>query len=192
MWCYVPKNGEDILEFQQAKVNRTSDGDRTSDGNFSCYLNITSLKPSKGQELQVFIKYGSSATFSQDLAEFDEDDHTTVTVYSCAELGKDCSHCRALKSHYTCRWCSGDGKCQYKNSCMKAENCPRPTVTKIVPRDGPWQGGTEVTISGTELGSQISDIDGVMVAGRPCEVDKKSTNFLIQLNEYFEEGVPSR
>ncbi|XP_053392367.1 plexin-B2-like, partial [Mercenaria mercenaria] len=153
------------------------------------FLQITSSKPSKGQELRVFIKYGISDVFNTDHAEFD--DHITVTVYSCAELGKDCSHCRALKSRYGCTWCSDDGNCQYNDSCdKKATTCPPPAVTKIVPKDGPWEGGTKVTINGKELGSRISDIDGVMVAGRNCTLN--SADFGIQPNGYFDQSVPDR
>lgn len=42
-------------------------------------------------------------------------------------------------------------------------------VKRFDPRLGPWEGGTNVTIEGVNLGKTFSDIDGgITVAGMPC------------------------
>lgn len=47
--------------------------------------------------------------------------------------------------------------------------CPNPEVKKFEPRLGPWEGGTNVTIEGVNLGKTFADISGgITVAGMPC------------------------
>ena len=48
--------------------------------------------------------------------------------------------------------------------------CPDPAITAIFPLMGPPEGGTAITINGTDLGTLFSDVDGnVMINGQPCE-----------------------
>ena len=49
------------------------------------------------------------------------------------------------------------------------ETCPNPSVTEFSPEYGPWEGGTNITIHGVNLGKNFEDISrGVMVAGMAC------------------------
>ena len=51
-------------------------------------------------------------------------------------------------------------------------SCPLPMVTRVDPPAGPLEGGTTLTIGGTYLGTQASDITSVTVGGSVCEVDQ--------------------
>lgn len=47
--------------------------------------------------------------------------------------------------------------------------CPNPEVKRFEPRLGPWEGGTNLTIEGVNLGKTFEDIaSGITVAGMPC------------------------
>ena len=49
------------------------------------------------------------------------------------------------------------------------ETCPNPSVTEFSPEYGPWEGGTNITIHGVNLGKNFEDISrGVTVAGMAC------------------------
>ena len=50
--------------------------------------------------------------------------------------------------------------------------CPSPTVTGVDPPAGPLEGGTTLTITGTDLGTQASDIASVTVGGSECVIDQ--------------------
>ena len=50
--------------------------------------------------------------------------------------------------------------------------CPSPTVTGVDPPAGPLEGGTTLTITGTDLGTQALDIASVMVGGSECVIDQ--------------------
>ena len=63
---------------------------------------------------------------------------------------------------FTCGWCS-DEQCTVTEECNLAFStttglCPAPTINSIHPSRGPREGGTHVTITGTNLGAAYSDI----------------------------------
>ena len=47
-------------------------------------------------------------------------------------------------------------------------DCPNPVITNFIPTSGPPQGRTQVTIYGTNLGTQSSDILSVILDSRTC------------------------
>ena len=50
------------------------------------------------------------------------------------------------------------------------QTCPNPSVTSFSPEYGPWEGGTNITITGINLGKNFQDIArGVTVAGMACD-----------------------
>ena len=50
------------------------------------------------------------------------------------------------------------------------QTCPNPRVTQFSPEYGPWEGGTNITIHGINLGKNYEDIArGVTVAGMACD-----------------------
>ena len=47
--------------------------------------------------------------------------------------------------------------------------CPAATITSVLPASGPPEGGTTVTITGTDLGVTYADIvNNVMISSSPC------------------------
>uniref|UniRef100_A0AAY4E1J5 Plexin-B1 n=1 Tax=Denticeps clupeoides TaxID=299321 RepID=A0AAY4E1J5_9TELE len=97
-----------------------------------------------------------------------------VTLYNCSVGRSDCSRCHTADQKYSCVWCGGaQSSCVYTESCSERieETCPAPVIHFIEPQSGLVEGGTVVTISGSNLGQKAQDIQGsVTVAGVPCIV----------------------
>ncbi|XP_025757477.1 plexin-B1 isoform X2 [Oreochromis niloticus] len=98
-----------------------------------------------------------------------------VTLFNCSVGRSDCSRCRTADPKYGCVWCGGasSSRCVYKDSCTDEikHTCPAPVIHFLDPESGPVEGGTVVTISGSNLGQRAEDIQGsVTVAGVPCNV----------------------
>lgn len=52
----------------------------------------------------------------------------------------------------------------------RSQTCPNPEVTSFSPELGPWEGGTNITIRGVNLGKSFQDIyTGVSIAGINCQ-----------------------
>ncbi|XP_028824359.1 plexin-B1-like [Denticeps clupeoides] len=97
-----------------------------------------------------------------------------VTLYNCSVERSDCSRCLTADTRYDCAWCGGTHpQCVYRHSCPDntEEICPAPIIHLVEPLSAPIQGGTVITISGSNLGQKAEDIQSsVMVAGVPCHV----------------------
>uniref|UniRef100_A0A3Q2QX74 Plexin-B1 n=1 Tax=Fundulus heteroclitus TaxID=8078 RepID=A0A3Q2QX74_FUNHE len=98
-----------------------------------------------------------------------------VTLFNCSVGRSDCSRCRTADPKYGCVWCGGaaSSSCVYRDSCVDEikHTCPAPVIDSLVPESGPIEGGTVVTISGSNLGQRAEDIDSsVTVAGVSCSV----------------------
>uniref|UniRef100_A0A6Q2ZCB3 Plexin-B1 n=1 Tax=Esox lucius TaxID=8010 RepID=A0A6Q2ZCB3_ESOLU len=93
-----------------------------------------------------------------------------LTLFNCSVGRSDCSRCRTADQKYGCVWCGGaHSRCSHHDSCADevTQSCPAP----IEPASGPVEGGTMLTISGSNLGQKAEDIqDSVNVAGVPCTV----------------------
>uniref|UniRef100_A0AAZ3SQH6 Plexin-B1 n=1 Tax=Oncorhynchus tshawytscha TaxID=74940 RepID=A0AAZ3SQH6_ONCTS len=93
-----------------------------------------------------------------------------VTLYNCSVGRSDCSQCHTADQKYGCVWCGGDqSTCLYGDSCSEPleQTCPAP----IEPLSGLVEGGTVLTISGSNLGQRSEDIlHSVTVAGVSCSV----------------------
>ncbi|XP_048257731.1 plexin A3-like isoform X1 [Haliotis rufescens] len=96
-----------------------------------------------------------------------------ATVYKCDVLANfECGLC--LNLNYTwaaleCMWC--DNTCKYSPNCnsRSVSSCPAPEITRVFPLSGPIQGGTNVTIEGSNLGSTFEDIENsVFIASVKC------------------------
>lgn len=78
---------------------------------------------------------------------------------------------------FECGWCTGASIClDYTESCSSSfvvtpAKCELPAITAIHPISGPTAGGTILTINGTNLGIEISDIS-VAVGNLICFPDK--------------------
>uniref|UniRef100_A0A8C9THH0 Plexin-B1 n=1 Tax=Scleropages formosus TaxID=113540 RepID=A0A8C9THH0_SCLFO len=98
----------------------------------------------------------------------------TVTLYNCSVGRSDCSRCRTAHQKYGCVWCGGtQARCIYRDTCANQveSTCPAPLVHFFEPLSGPLEGGTAITITGSNLGQKAQDIQhSVTVAGLPCSV----------------------
>ncbi|XP_063797087.1 plexin-B1 [Pseudophryne corroboree] len=98
-----------------------------------------------------------------------------VILYNCSVGHSDCSHCQTADHKYNCVWCGGEyPSCMYQESCTEEVEgtCPAPLIHSIEPLSGPVDGGTRITITGSNLGQKLEDImDRVSVANIPCKVD---------------------
>ena len=59
-----------------------------------------------------------------------------------------------------------------------SDQCPSPTITSVQPKRGPVQGGTLVTLAGTDLGTKFTDIVGVRLlsnssSGSDCSLSEE-------------------
>ncbi|XP_047445791.1 plexin-B1 isoform X2 [Mugil cephalus] len=98
-----------------------------------------------------------------------------VMLFNCSVGRSDCSRCRTADHKYGCVWCGGaaGSRCLYRDSCAGEvqHTCPAPVIHKLDPVSGPKEGGTVVTISGSNLGQRVEDIESsVSVAGVSCSV----------------------
>uniref|UniRef100_A0AAR2K0Q0 Sema domain-containing protein n=1 Tax=Pygocentrus nattereri TaxID=42514 RepID=A0AAR2K0Q0_PYGNA len=79
-----------------------------------------------------------------------------------------------LYQKYGCVWCGGaQSSCVHKESCSQhiEKTCPAPVIHFIEPLSGLIEGGTTLTVSGSNLGQKPQDIlRSVIVAGVSCKV----------------------
>ena len=84
-------------------------------------------------------------------------------LYNCRELESTCSSCLGRnRLGFDCGWCS-NSECTVSEECsatfsITTDACPAPVINSIQPNRGPREGGTRVTITGTDLGASFSDI----------------------------------
>ncbi|XP_076249106.1 plexin B [Calliopsis andreniformis] len=101
-------------------------------------------------------------------------DKTTIILYKCEVLGShrehaDCSLCVTRDPRFECTWCGNS--CVYRHSCLHSpfSECPKPRIDMIKPLSGPIEGGTLVTIEGSNLGLKESDVEGkIHIGNTPC------------------------
>jgi plexin A len=93
-------------------------------------------------------------------------------------MADNCGMCLSLDEKFECGWCQSSGKCEVKDKCGKDatswlnrdQTCPNPQITSFEPMIGPWEGGTNITITGINLGKEYLDIyGGITVAGIQCD-----------------------
>nr|XP_040232353.2 plexin-B [Anopheles coluzzii] len=124
-------------------------------------------------------------------------DTVTVILYKCEILGShrdhaDCSLCVTRDPKYQCTWCGQ--QCSYNESCIdggagsmmlrgrgEEGGCPRPRIDLIKPLSGPIEGGTLVTIEGSNLGIREEDVRGRIHIGEvPCELERYEISVRIE------------
>ena len=102
----------------------------------------------------------------------------TVILYDCPTLALGCSSCLAqrIDTGFNCSWCNSQCRdisdCNDANLVISKGNCPLPMITDFNPKAGPPRGGTTIIINGTNLGTQHSDIETVMIGNRNCIIDE--------------------
>ncbi|CAF4870399.1 unnamed protein product [Pieris macdunnoughi] len=103
-------------------------------------------------------------------------DTITITLYKCEILGShrdhaDCSLCITRNTVYQCTWCGNS--CSYSDSCLEnpVAECPKPRIDMIKPLSGPIEGGTILTIEGSNLGLHVEEVTGKVRIGEVlCEI----------------------
>ena len=101
--------------------------------------------------------------------------HSIVVLYNCPSLAGSCSQCigQNINTGFQCGWCSN--QCTVSSQCNSqlvtvSGECNGPSITDITPASGPPRGQTTITIDGTDLGVELSNIVSVTVGGRTCNV----------------------
>jgi plexin A len=109
-------------------------------------------------------------------------DTQTIKVYKCSVLGayrgsQDCTLCSARTRSHGCAWCPNVG-CTSLSQCSmpvipagNGDQCPGPEIFLISPTSGPSEGGTVITLEGSNLGTSLSDLRGrIKIGGQDCVV----------------------
>ncbi|XP_064383417.1 uncharacterized protein LOC135332039 isoform X3 [Halichondria panicea] len=101
---------------------------------------------------------------------------TAVTLYDCRNLASGCSECIAARigSEFVCGWCGGSceviQECSTDSFFIEGDKCPAPVINSFTPMYGPVEGGTEITVNGTDLGVTFADIQNstLILGGVTC------------------------
>ncbi|XP_064398635.1 plexin-B1-like isoform X2 [Halichondria panicea] len=87
----------------------------------------------------------------------------SVTLYDCRDLASECSECIAVRmgSEFACGWCGGS--CEVMQECSntfitEGDSCPAPVINSFTPMSGPVEGGTAITVIGTDFGGTFAEI----------------------------------
>ena len=110
-------------------------------------------------------------------------DTQTIRVYKCSVLGsyrgaQDCTLCSLKSKSHGCGWCPQVG-CVSSSRCPlpvvhrddNGDKCPGPDIFLVTPTSGPPEGGTIITIEGSNLGTSVDDLKGrIKVGGQDCRV----------------------
>ena len=99
-----------------------------------------------------------------------------MVLYDCSQLADGCSTCLAaiMAPPLDCGWCDPTQGCQFVGaSCgsthiTQGASCPAPIITRFTPVSGTTEGGTLITIEGTDLGVVFQDIATILINGSPC------------------------
>ncbi|KAG2470567.1 PLXD1 protein, partial [Polypterus senegalus] len=92
-----------------------------------------------------------------------------VEIYNCASGSSDCSKCWGRQDlEHNCVWC--ENSCRPSSDCKSIQDtCSPPEIRKILPLNGPLEGGTLVTIQGRNLGRRFSDVT-VVIGEVKCQL----------------------
>uniref|UniRef100_A0A8D8U1H8 Plexin-A4 n=1 Tax=Cacopsylla melanoneura TaxID=428564 RepID=A0A8D8U1H8_9HEMI len=114
-----------------------------------------------------------------------------VNIYNCQNFASNCGLCLILNEKYKCGWCQDSHRCEISDHCnglgmwlSRNQTCSIPEITSFQPKSGPWEGGTNITINGINLGQTFEDIISVSVAEITCEpyAYTPSTQIMCQVN----------
>ncbi|XP_055945383.1 plexin A3-like isoform X2 [Argiope bruennichi] len=98
---------------------------------------------------------------------FDNPENIHVLIFRCSGMAQSCGICLELPEKYKCGWCQDtDNSCEVYEHCNRLptlwldrkQTCPNPQILSFSPKSGPWEGGTNITIKGINLGRVFQDI----------------------------------
>jgi len=102
-------------------------------------------------------------------------DSKKLTIFKCGVLGsykssQDCSLCMTRTASHGCTWCGN--QCTSQRACQSNfTHCPGPEIFLIQPTSGPLEGGTVLTIEGSNLGNTLQDVRGrIKIGNRNCSL----------------------
>lgn len=92
-----------------------------------------------------------------------------LVIYRCRDMADNCGMCLTLAPKYECGWCQSTDRCEVKDNCEgdigmwlnSTQTCPNPEIHSFEPVMGPWEGNTNVTIRGINLG-QTFKVRGIV------------------------------
>lgn len=112
----------------------------------------------------------------------DNPNNMHVLIYRCRDMASNCGECLGLDEKFNCGWCSSSGTCEITEQCGspggampnnwldRNEVCPNPEITSFRPLTGPWEGSTNITIQGINLGKDFDGIySAITIAGISCQ-----------------------
>ncbi|XP_052779252.1 plexin-A1-like isoform X2 [Mya arenaria] len=162
-------DADDISIHVEFQSNRFKCSDITT-GSIHCTINGTTNIKKENLLLQIYYETESGKVYIDNPYSID------VIVYNCYKLSQGkCNYCNALKSDYICHWPSTGEGCVYGQNVSAGYTCPRPEITKILPRDGLTGPGTIITVYGNEFGTEndtikhdVNDRKRPMIVNRYC------------------------
>lgn len=143
----------------------------------------------------------------------DNQQNFQVILYECSRIAPTCGDCLSLNKIFQCGWCTTPAllnsefpgnrnstfapTCQTLAQCQNSLdksaiwliqhsymfNCPNAKINKFLPKSGPIEGLTNITIFGLKLGNSIRDVDISIVI---------SDNFTIKCNPKIEQKWNSK
>uniref|UniRef100_A0A4W5MZW3 Plexin-B1 n=1 Tax=Hucho hucho TaxID=62062 RepID=A0A4W5MZW3_9TELE len=171
-WCvhqhtctHKPTCDKGVIVYNEHVSHTHSDNGQLPRGQTACYAH--SAKRNRQPGYFVHCRFSELTIVCLSLS-------IPVTLYNCSVGRSDCSRCHTADQKYGCVWCGGgQSTCLYGDSCSEPieQTCPAPVIHAIEPLSGLVEGGTVVTISGSNLGQKAEDIlHFVSVAGVSCSV----------------------
>lgn len=159
-----------VIEGHTVVVDAFVENDDTDPSSFDITCQLHKYKYSgSGSEYNAPVYVKRRNTFH-----LDSSPDLFVTLYNCSVGRSDCSRCHTAEQKYGCVWCgAAQAACVYAQACSQPvqQTCPAPVIHSIEPLSGLLEGGTLLTISGSNLGQKVEDIlQSVSVAGVPCSV----------------------
>jgi hypothetical protein len=161
----VMKNGADVLFRTDAVLN--------ADGNVECVETRFDYTLSDGMtslEARLAVEW-----IDNDVS-IDNPNRTGVTLYTCGGLGTNCAQCLAIPSIFDCDYCKSTSplSCVLSDQCNDViddlGDCELPEIMSVSPSSGPTEGGTVVTVRGTNLAVTRSQIRNITIAGAGCVI----------------------
>ncbi|XP_064398989.1 plexin-A4-like [Halichondria panicea] len=134
----------------------------------------------------------------------------SVTLYDCRDLASGYTECIAVRmfSEFACGWCGVS--CEVRQECSntfitEGNNPPAPVINSFTPILGPVEGGTAITVMGTDFGGTFVSLQNsnLTLGGVACtpliigyipwqQFVCETTNFVTEGSKEFSLTIDSR